>query len=91
MTTESSVRIGLTPEEVQELQDLKVDIEGGPMMSVADIAEVLGLNRETVRLKVAAGAIPGGRQLKMRPGKPWVVPRDEFVAWMKDDGLEDLG
>jgi excisionase family DNA binding protein len=53
-------------------------------LSIAELAEVLDLDHETVRRDVIAGHIPGGFQTK--PGGKWKLRRSIVEAWWQKQG-----
>jgi excisionase family DNA binding protein len=53
-------------------------------LSIAELAEALGLDTETVRRDARSGAIPGGFQRK--PGGQWRFRRSIVEAWWQKQG-----
>ena len=53
-------------------------------LSILELAEVLGVDHETVRRDLIAGHIPGGFQRK--PGGHWRIRRDVLEQWWKEQG-----
>ena len=53
-------------------------------LSIAELAEALGLDTETVRRDARSGAIPGGFQSK--PGGQWRFRRSIVEAWWQKQG-----
>lgn len=53
-------------------------------LSLAEVAEALGLDTETVRRDARTGAIPGGFQRK--PGGQWRFRRSILEAWWQKQG-----
>ncbi|MDP2661270.1 MAG: helix-turn-helix domain-containing protein [Dehalococcoidia bacterium] len=64
------------------MAEIKTEVLG--QIAVADIARFLGLSREVVWRKLAAKELPGHR-----PGKKWLVFRDEWVAWLRTHGMTE--
>jgi excisionase family DNA binding protein len=54
-------------------------------VSIAEVAEALGFDHETVRRDARTGAIPGGFQRK--PGGQWRFKRSILEAWWKQQGV----
>jgi excisionase family DNA binding protein len=59
---------------------------GTEFLTVAEAADLLGVNHQTVRRKIAQGELPavqlGG------PGSHIRIPRDAFDAWLWSGGTE---
>lgn len=53
-------------------------------LSLAEVAEALGLDTETVRRDARTGVIPGGFQRK--PGGQWRFRRSILEAWWQKQG-----
>jgi excisionase family DNA binding protein len=58
-------------------------------LSIAEVAEALGLDTETVRRDARSGAIPGGFQRK--PGGQWRFRRSILEEWWAKQGLSRGG
>lgn len=50
-----------------------------PILSVKDLAEILGLNTKTVYEYLQNGALPA-----YHIGTKWVIVRDEVISFMRD-------
>lgn len=60
-----------------------------PIMTIADVAEYLGLHELTVRRLAREGAIPA-----LKLGRQWRVKRDLLEKWIENrslDNIADLG
>jgi excisionase family DNA binding protein len=55
-------------------------------LSVAEVAEALGIDKQTVRRDARTGAIPGGFQRK--PWGQWRFKRDILEDWWAKQGLK---
>jgi excisionase family DNA binding protein len=53
-------------------------------LSIAEVAQALNLDTETVRRDARSGAIPGGFQRK--PGGQWRLKRSILEAWWAEQG-----
>lgn len=57
-----------------------------PIMTIADVAEHLGLHELTVRRLAREGAIPA-----LKLGRQWRVKRDLLEKWIESRSMENLG
>jgi excisionase family DNA binding protein len=57
-----------------------------PIMTIADVAEYLGLHELTVRRLAREGAIPA-----LKLGRQWRVKRDLLEKWIESRSMENLG
>jgi excisionase family DNA binding protein len=57
-----------------------------PIMTIADVAEYLGLHELTVRRLAREGAIPA-----LKLGRQWRVKRDLLEKWIENRSMENLG
>jgi excisionase family DNA binding protein len=58
-------------------------------MSIAEVAQELGVSPSTVLRKVRSGAIPGGERMWKfdgRKGERWTVLRAAFAGWRAANG-----
>jgi excisionase family DNA binding protein len=56
------------------------------IMTIADVAEYLGLHELTVRRLAREGAIPA-----LKLGRQWRVKRDLLEKWIDNRSMENLG
>jgi excisionase family DNA binding protein len=56
------------------------------IMTIADVAEYLGLHELTVRRLAREGAIPA-----LKLGRQWRVKRDLLEKWIESRSMENLG
>ena len=59
-------------------------LDGRKTLSIAEVAELLDLDTETVRRDVRDGHIPGGFQRK--PGGQWRIRRSVLEDWWQKQG-----
>jgi excisionase family DNA binding protein len=57
-----------------------------PIMTIAEVAEYLGLHELTVRRLAREGAIPA-----LKLGRQWRVKRDLLERWIEKRSLHNLG
>jgi len=57
-----------------------------PIMTIADVAEYLGLHELTVRRLARERAIPA-----LKLGRQWRVKRDLLEKWIESRSMENLG
>jgi excisionase family DNA binding protein len=57
-----------------------------PIMTIADVADYLGLHELTVRRLAREGAIPA-----LKLGRQWRVKRDLLEKWIENRSMENLG
>jgi excisionase family DNA binding protein len=57
-----------------------------PIMTIADVAEYLGLHELTVRRLAREGALPA-----LKLGRQWRVKRDLLEKWIETRSMENLG
>jgi excisionase family DNA binding protein len=57
-----------------------------PVMTIADVAEYLGLHELTVRRLAREGAIPA-----LKLGRQWRVKRDLLEKWIDSRSMDNLG
>jgi excisionase family DNA binding protein len=56
------------------------------IMTIADVAEYLGLHELTVRRLAREGALPA-----LKLGRQWRVKRDLLEKWIETRSMENLG
>jgi excisionase family DNA binding protein len=57
-----------------------------PIMTIADVAQYLGLHELTVRRLAREGALPA-----LKLGRQWRVKRDLLEKWIETRSMENLG
>ena len=57
-----------------------------PIMTIAEVAEYLGLHELTVRRLAREGAIPA-----LKLGRQWRVKRDLLEAWIETRSMDNVG
>lgn len=57
-----------------------------PIMTIAEVAEYLGLHELTVRRLAREGAIPA-----LKLGRQWRVKRDLLEQWIETRSMDNLG
>ena len=56
-----------------------------PIMTIADVAEYLGLHELTVRRLAREGALPA-----LKLGRQWRIKRDLLEKWIETRSMENL-
>jgi len=57
-----------------------------PIMTIAEVAQYLGLHELTVRRLAREGAIPA-----LKLGRQWRVKRDLLEAWIETRSMDNVG
>ncbi len=60
--------------------------EWPPIMTIAEVAQYLGLHELTVRRLAREGAIPA-----LKLGRQWRIKRDLLEKWIEQRSLNNLG
>lgn len=53
-------------------------------MSIRDVSDATGISEDYLRRLAGQGRFPAYRICK----RQWIIPKDDFIAWLEDKGVE---